>query len=217
MHFLSHYYVELPNDNPLFVTALAIPDLCANFSKIYNSVIKKSVLTVKRLEPIQQGIEAHFAADKRFHQSAFFNEYLDLLLQAFIHGGLNRERLRLSVIAHLGIELLIDRQIVIQEPEICTTYYRLIHKADQIMLSEYFDILLLEAAKKNFLARFNSFKQRQFIMLFIELHYLVFGLDRMYATVTGTGFTEDEKGRIQLALGNIDARIRYSWKEILKV
>jgi hypothetical protein len=216
MHYLSHYYVELPNDNPLFVAALAIPDLCSGFSRLYNSIIKKCVLELNELEPIQEGIEAHYTGDKRFHSSILFADYQRLLINEFMSQGLNRERLRLSVLAHIGIELLIDRQIVIQQPEICANYYSLIHKADLVMLSRYFDILLPESAKTNFFARFNFFKQRQFISLFGELHYLVYGLNRTYQMVTGIEFTEDEKKQMQRALSNIDAQMRYSWKEVLK-
>ena len=213
MHYLSHYYVELPNDNPLFVAALAIPDLCSGFSRLYNSIIKKSVLQLNELEPIQRGIEAHYAGDKRFHASVLFAEYQRMLVAEFMHQGLNRERLRLSVLAHIGVEQLIDRQIVIQQPEICATYYRLLYKADLVMLSKYFDILLPESAKKRiFSLDLVRLSNAQFISLFGELHYLVYGLNRTYQMVTGIEFTEDEKILMLSAMGNIDATLRYSWK-----
>ena len=124
MHYLSHFYCELPQNNPYFVIGLAIPDLTPGFSKSYNSVIKKSVVTNNReLELIHQGILSHYGADKRFHQFGLFNEFMAMALQAFLTEGLNRERLRLSVLAHVAVEMMIDRQIVLEYEHLCVEYY----------------------------------------------------------------------------------------------
>ena len=54
MHFLAHYYTELPANNPLFVAALAIPDLTPHFTKIYNSLIVKHGVPEEENLPKQQ-------------------------------------------------------------------------------------------------------------------------------------------------------------------
>mgnify|MGYP003350157359 CR=1 FL=1 len=111
MHFLSHYYTELPNNNPLFVVALGIPDLTHGFTKIYNAKLKHAELSgLSHLEIIHEGIHHHFEGDKKFHSSPLFEEQVQQCLESFLKAGLTRGELRLSVIAHLVVEMLIDRQ-----------------------------------------------------------------------------------------------------------
>jgi len=216
MHFLSHYYYELPAKSPLFTVALGIPDLAPHFSKGYNSVIKNSVLPNNPLLlQIHEGILSHYAADKAFHNSPVFMNLISLTTQSFLTEGLSREKLRLSVISHLAVELMIDRQIILEDEQVCTDYYTLINNAEEKQISSYFDIFLLHETGKNFLSRFQFFKERRFLFLFKELVNLVEGLSRIYKNTTGMEFTVEEKQRFLSALNNIDTTIRYSWKEIL--
>ncbi len=219
MHFLSHYYCELPNNKPYFVAGLIIPDLSGNFSRTYNSVIKNCVIANKdsELQLIHQGIISHYKADKSFHNSKLFMQHLSQAIQSFLNEGLGRKRLRLSVIAHVAVELMIDRQIVLEKESICHDFYQAIDNANEKVLSVYFDDLSLVKEKKEFLTRFQFFKQRRFLFLFKDLEHIVFGLNRIYSSVTGIEFSEEEKSRFVNALNNIDAVLRYSWQEILKV
>jgi hypothetical protein len=217
MHFLSHYYTELPNDNPLFITALTIPDLTPRFSKIYNSVIRKAAVPEdENLLHIHQGLLTHYEADKNFHNSDAFVQHSRLALQSFIREGLSRERLRLSVIAHLAVEMLIDRQIILEDEALCKQFYSAVVQADEQVLETYFHHFALNDDKRRFFANFQFFKHRQFLYLFKEPEKIVFGLNRMYSSVTGVEFTADEQQRFLAAIHNIDTRMRYSWQEILK-
>jgi hypothetical protein len=216
MHFLSHYYYELPVRSPLFVAGLSIPDLASGFSKTYNSVIKNSVLpTSPHHLQIHQGIISHYQADKIFHNSPMFINLTALTIQSFLAQGLNRQRLRLSVIAHVAVELMIDRQLIIENGQLLIDYYNLINEASEELISSYFDVHRLTDTKRIFLIRFQLFKQRRFLFLFNELENIVTGLGRIYQNVTGIEFTENEKHKFFNALNNIDSTIRYSWKEIL--
>ena len=217
MHFLSHYYTELPENEPLFVAGLTIPDLTSNFTRVYNSVILKTPEpTDIGLKHIHRGIIRHFAGDKWFHNSALFLEHLSVFSRSLMSAGLNRERLRLSLIAHLALEMMIDRQIVLQKPEVCRGFYEKIDAADEGILTDYFNRLSLENEKRSFISRFQFFKQRRFIFLFEDLENIVFGINRIYTSVTSTELTEEEKRKFLSALNNIDNTMRYSWQEFLR-
>lgn len=216
MHFLSHYYTELPENEPLFVVGLCIPDLTNGFAKAYNRKLKNAALPADvPLQNVHRGIMQHFEGDRRFHSSAAFIQEVKDTTHTFVETGLDRNRIRLSVVAHLAVELMIDRQIVRQHPNVCNEYYRIVDSADQTALFSYFNSFGLESEKMVFLERFAFFRQRRFLYLFDELDNIVFGLNRIYSSVTGTGFTESEKERFLTALRNIDGRIRYSWQKIL--
>lgn len=217
MHFLAHYYTELPANNPLFVAALAIPDLTPRFTKIYNSLIVKHPLPEdENLKQIQNGVVQHFGADKRFHNSSLFLEHVSRAIQSFLEAGLSREQLRLSIIAHIAVEMLIDRQIILENENICTEYYALLEKADETVLTSYFDFFLLENEKRKFFHSFQFYKEKRFLFLFNKLENIVFGLDKVYGSVAKTEFTETEKRKFLTALHNINFNMRYSWQEILK-
>lgn len=217
MHFLSHYYTELPADEPLFVAGLTIPDLTGNFTRAYNSVILKSAEPEQiGLKHIHRGILRHFAGDKWFHNSALFMEHLSVFSRLLMNAGLNREKLRLSVIAHLAIEMMIDRQIVLQKPEVCRHFYEKTDAANEGILTDYFNWLALENEKRSFISRFQFFKQRRFIFLFENPENIVMGINRIYSSATHTEFTEDEKRKFLFALNNIDTVLRYSWQDFLK-
>jgi hypothetical protein len=216
MHYLSHFYYELPAKSPLFTVGLGIPDLAPGFSKAYNSAIKNSVLTVTPpLDQIHEGILSHYAADKAFHNSPVFMNLVSLTTQSFLAAGLNRARLRLSVISHVAVEMMIDRQIMMENGQLVTDYYTLINNADEKLISDYFDLFSLEETKRKFFIRFQFFKQRRFLLLFTDPANIAEGLSRMYKNLVGFEFTEEEKNCFFNALNNIDSTIRYSWKEIL--
>jgi hypothetical protein len=216
MHFLAHYYTELPNNHPLFITGLCIPDLWPRFTRVYNkNIVKHPPFTSPDLKQIQSGIVQHFGADKRFHNSPLFLKEVTAAIQSFVDAGLDRQRIRISVIAHLAVEMLIDRQIVLKDKGICTTYYALLNKADEDSIHKYFSLLLLEGEMKTFLLNFRFYKQRRFLLLFEELENIVTGLDKVYGLVTKTAFTATEKQQLLVGLHNIDLRLRYSWQEIL--
>jgi hypothetical protein len=216
MHFLAHYYTELPANNPLFVAALAVPDLTPRFTKIYNSIIVKHVKPKdENLQQIHRGIVQHFEGDKRFHNSPLFKQQMTNAINHFLEAGLSRDKLRLSVIAHVAVEMMIDRQIILANETICTQYYELLESADETILTSYFNLFVLENEKKDFFRSFQFYKQKRFLFLFNELENIVFGLDKVYGSVTRTEFTATEKEKFLAALHNIDNDMRYSWQEIL--
>ncbi|MBL0310118.1 MAG: hypothetical protein IPP77_10690 [Bacteroidetes bacterium] len=217
VHFLSHYYTEQPNQSPFFVAGLGIPDLTPGFARIHNSIIlKKPAPEQDDLKEIHQGIVRHYAGDKWFHASALFAKHVSLFCSAFLKEGLDRERLRLSVIAHIAVEMMIDRQIMLTERIVCERFYEKIMMADEKMLLCYFDFLKLGKEKNVFISRFGFFKEKKFLFLFEEIEKMVFGVDRIYSTVTQTKFTNEEKDKFIAAFHNMDAQIRYSWKQLLK-
>ena len=137
-------------------------------------------------------------------------------LQFFLNEGLDRNRLRLSVIAHIAVEMMIDRHIVLENESICTAYYAALKNVEDEVIHNYFDHFSLLAEKRIFLTKFQFFRQREFLYLFKDLENVVFALNRVYGATAKTEFTGEEKSRFLTALNNIETDIRYSWKEMLK-
>jgi len=216
MHFLSHYYTENTDNNPLFVAALGIPDLTPSFSKVYNSVIKNMPLPQHpTMLAVHNGILRHYAGDKKFHNSPMVMQQMEEVTQSFIDEKLDRQRLRLSVIAHIAVEMLIDRQIVLSHIDVCNKYYQLVDKASEDDLIAYFNRYMPKAELQLFLAKFHFFKTARYIYQFDDLKKMVEGLSRIYKGATKVEFTGREKEQFLTAFRNIDPIIRYRWQEIL--
>lgn len=212
MHFLSHYYAELPNNNPFFVTGLIIPDLADNFTIHYNrNILKNAVPINEHLNQIHEGILQHYIADKQFHSSEMFNEMVQKAIACFISNSINRSIHRVSFIAHIAIEMMIDRQILLHKSQYCQQFYATISEADTSIISEYFKQAGVSIAMQSFLPKFQFFRDKQYLYLFSDLNNIVLGINKIYSLVTKVEFTQSEKANLTSALYNIDDELRYTW------
>jgi len=216
LHYLAHYYIDKHIDDPLYVVGLGLPDWVNGFSKLHNQLIKHS--KIDQTDPIyaiQQGVLRHYAGDLLFHNHPLFVQLQSELLQSFLTVGLKREEWRLSLLAHVGTELMIDRQIVNAEPHVLDSYYHLLEKADEKLLKKYFDYHGMAVQQQDFLTKFHFFKTRRFLSLFDDVANIAIGLDKMYGRVLKKSFGKQQKEQIELALHNMDSDIRYRWQELL--
>ncbi|MBK7149381.1 MAG: hypothetical protein IPH78_11315 [Bacteroidetes bacterium] len=218
MNFLSHFYFELPNTNPYFVAGLAVPDLTIHFSKRYNQIIKGAdIPAANDLAEIHRGILAHYAADKKFHNSPLFLNQVSVLIQECLKQGLDRRRWRLSVLSHLAVEMMLDRQIYHHQKEICSQYYSVLQLADMERIEYYFDHMGIALEKQDFIPKFQLYIEKRFLERFDDLESIVWGLGKIYSFVTKTLFTDLENKQLLAALSNIDEEMRYRWQDFLKV
>lgn len=218
MNFLSHFYFELPNTNPYFVAGLAIPDLTTRFSKRYNQIVKRAEIPAANdLAELHQGILAHYAADKKFHNSPVFLNQVSALIQEFLKQGLDRGKWRLSVLSHLAVEMMLDRQIYYHQKEICAQYYWVLERADIERIQHYFDHMGMALEKQDFIPKFQLYKEKRFLEQFDDLECILWGLNRLYSFITKIYFTDLENKQFLAALSNIDEEMRYRWQDFLKV
>lgn len=216
MHFLSHYYVS-SKPSPYYVAGLMLPDIVKGFSKIYNKQVRDKELPEElAFQHLQQGILFHYETDRKFHNSVDFMQQESLVLQSYIVAGLDRNRLRLSVLAHLAVEMMIDRQIVAQHPDVCSDYYSILGQVDESVLKTYLVQTHIIRSEQIILTNFQVFKQKQFLFQLTDVSNLVAGLLRIYTSVTGYKFLSDEREKFVTALNNIDEEMRYSWNKLLK-
>lgn len=217
MNFLSHYYFEHCPDSPYLTAGLAIPDLVKHFSKTYNRVLKNAAVPPSVLHSeMHKGILQHYEADKKFHADTDFVEHSKFLIALFLNEGLNRQKIRLSVLAHIAIELMLDGCIVRYDKTIANKYYQTLQATNEGVLATYFDEFCLPIEKQQFLSSFQLFMQRKFVLLLDKSENIVLGLEKIYGPVAGIQFTEIEKQQIVAAIHNMESQLRYSWQQLLK-
>lgn len=218
MNFIAHYIYEGELDNPLFTAALGIPDLTARFSYSYNKLIKHAAWpSEKKHRHIHQGILRHYAADKKFHASPHFSQLVSNFIRHATHAGIDRGSIRASVIAHIAVEMMLDRFILMQNPAVVYDYYKLLDNADTESLEGYFLHLNMSLEKQDFITKFQFHKKNRFLLMFNELDKIAMGIGRIYASATKSTLSETEQKQLIAALYNIENDMRYSWQNLLKV
>lgn len=128
MNLVAHYYLDRDRVNSYFVVGAATPDLLS----IYNSSLRIKARHLKKMSedqagritpPFLAGLYRHFFADGVFHLSPNFKEQtkrISNMLESYFP-DLNIQRK--FFIAHIMLELLIDKVLIDENPGILESYY----------------------------------------------------------------------------------------------
>ncbi len=134
MNYLSHFVVEYPEQDPSIISGLVFPDAFHAINKIYNVHLRNLPVEDEVIKKFIYGMERHKLADLVFHESEIFKNVckeVELLLKSEEKLGLTR----IFYLAHILVELMMDRYLVIHQRE----------KADSLYLSlEQFDVIHFE-------------------------------------------------------------------------
>ncbi len=128
MNLVAHYYLDRDRVNSHFVVGVATPDLLS----IYNSNLRIKARHLKKMSedqagmitpPFLSGLYRHFFADGIFHLSPTFERQTkrisNMLKSYFPELNIQRK----FFIAHILLELLIDKILIDDNPGILNSYY----------------------------------------------------------------------------------------------
>ena len=219
MNFLSHYYIDRSHASPTFAVGALLPDLFAGFTKIYNRKVKNLAVPIAdtTVADLHQGVLRHYQADCVFHGHPDFLRCCNLLRDALLRNGLDRSEYRISFLAHIGVELLLDCHIVNQHSELLEAYYTHINNFEEQQLLPYFALLDEDAAGQLFFPTFRLFKQAQFLLHLKTIEGVAEGLSRTNEKVTGKALEGNNRKIILSSLYNIQQDIRYSSQTLLAI
>ena len=128
MNFIAHYFLDRHRPESHFAVGAATPDLLS----IYNSRLRIKQHHIKKLEQQElsemesifaEGVYRHFLADKVFHSSEFFQSETQHLSARLKEDLSHTEIHRKYFIAHVLLELLLDKVIIQDHPGILEDYY----------------------------------------------------------------------------------------------
>lgn len=177
MNLISHFFLDKDQQNSYFFVGISTPDLVSNFDRSLRlrqaDVFQMSHLYVDEAErAFYRGMRRHFQVDGIFHDSTFFRKetsYLSLVLnKRFKAKGLTRS----YFIAHLVLELILDRILIRNHDNLLFEFYRQFQKQDISHL-----VLLTEKAAKTQLPGYEDFLRRftesQFMYRYVDMRYLL--------------------------------------------
>ncbi len=218
MHFLSHYYVDRHTADPYRVVGALLPDISPGFTRTYNAVIRKNDWTLKQGSAhIHEGVLRHYDVDRQFHGSAVFEEAVAHALHTLIGSGLDRDRYRLSFIAHIAVELLLDRLLIGTDPGLVNVYYSLLESVERDKLGVYLNRIMPDSQVQRTLQAFDRFMEIRFLQYFDRTDGAAEGIVRTTKRAIGVDFTAEDRAKLLGALHNIEGDMRYRWHKLLEV
>jgi len=124
MNFLSHYYLHRSrNDNYLNI-GLTLPDVLGLHNKhvrLSERFVSGVEINDDKTESLMNGVKLHINLDKYFHKSEFFKEKVGFI-QAEYFKASGEENIAVYY-AHILLEILIDRYLLIKYPNIAEEFY----------------------------------------------------------------------------------------------
>jgi hypothetical protein len=216
MHFLSHYYIDRGLHNGAFVFGALLPDIAPGFTKTYNSKIRFKEWELQ--EPsasLHAGVLRHYALDAVFHSSLAFKESCAMATQTLIGSGLDRQHYRFWFLSHILTEVLLDRQLILQNESLLDEYYGLLYGIDINKFDAYFNFIVAGEEKNGILANFMRFIEVRFLYHLKTLDGAAEGISRTMLRATGVQISGSDRAKLMQALHNIEEGMRYRWKKLI--
>jgi hypothetical protein len=218
MHFLSHYYVDRASADAPFAAGALLPDIAPGFTKTYNGAIRNKLWNFEGpVAAIHRGVLRHYELDARFHNSPDFKEACAHATQCLLGVSLDREKYRFWFLGHIAVEVLLDRQLIIEEPGIVKQYYELLSSIDINNLDAYLNFIVQKEDKSKILSNFMKFVEVKFLRYLSEIEGAAEGIAKTVYRATGIDFTDIDRKRLITALHNIEGDIRYRRKKLLEI
>ncbi len=175
MNYLSHFYLDHVAGNPYFNVGLLLPDIAKDQVKTFKVTVSDLIPVHKE---IQLGCLRHYKSDKIFHASSFFMDNMHWINEELKNTAISNLVQRKWFIAHIMMELMVDRQIVKNEPAMVDDFYGNLLLVDEIQLNNY--LLKFGAIDpENFIVRFNHFRTVKYIYYYADNNKFVYSLNRI--------------------------------------
>jgi len=165
-----------------FELGTLLVDLCRMRGKGFRlrPLKEKSALSKDLLE-VDAGVQRHYAVDAWWHNSKVFTQMIEQFKNAMKEEGFVLERA--SFLGHIGVEMLLDRQLMAENPSIEEKYYGLLDGQNKDLASAYLSLENKEWVKA-FEKEWDAFRKRRFLRDYVDLEHFSQILAGVYSHVT---------------------------------
>lgn len=187
MNFVAHYYLDRHRPESEFAVGVATPDLMS----IYNAAlrVKYNQITSLKDEVFEgehgtfvSGVVRHFDADRIFHTSDFFYEETKWLSNKFTTEGRGIEVPRKFFVAHVLLELIMDKVLIREHPGILDEYYAHFDNADPLEIKASTEFLVGHELP-NYESFLRKFRENEYLFNYTEWNHILFVLKRILKRV----------------------------------
>jgi hypothetical protein len=202
VNYLAHFFFYKEEDNPYHNCGLIFPDWIAAYKR--SRLNPKIVTRNEQEEALYSGIQKHLLADKIFHGSPYFMEYTNGIKLLLEESGLDKDKFRFSFLAHIILEMMIDRLLLLKYTDLGTSFYDNLDACD--------DDLLVYFAQRNskvddgFKTLVEKFKLHRFLLSYVNTDNFVYSLNRITGRV-GITFNEAHGRQLHERVKPIEAYV----------
>ena len=177
MNMLSHYYAGQKEGHPYYNFGLVFPDLLGSINRSW-----KPLHFTDNSDPdyndLVQGCQKHLQVDGIFHHLSSFHDNVVFIRKKFEENELIYPGIRLFFVAHILYELMLDRLILINEPDCAESFYRDLEKTSTADIELFFRLNNISNVEQ-FLSFFDRFMEHRYIYHYIDDERIFFALNRI--------------------------------------
>ncbi|WP_129716506.1 hypothetical protein [Pedobacter sp. SYP-B3415] len=214
MNFLSHFYFDRSHSEPYRAMGTVLPDLLKNAAKGANIHPEKMPgrYTTESEIALLTGWNRHLAVDKYFHSSDFFTEktgQLKALLKPITADG----PVRLSFLAHIALELLLDHLLIAENMVSVQAFYKQLEQATGDPLDDFLEKSAFRetGAFRDFLKGFLS---SRYLLSYQKIENITYALNRICMRLWIQPFAADKLPLLDQQLELYSGILRNDFLEI---
>jgi hypothetical protein len=210
VNLLSHYYLE-QHQSAYHKLGALMPDLIYRFNhKLRREIFSHGMPEGEEHRQIFSGIKQHYAVDVWFHGSEFFSHYSRL-----IHGRMKELPLpnvshRSYFLAHVFLELMLDRLLAEQYPYLCVEMYVDLESVNPEAVVSYFSRVGKTGVFSEFLNNFSRLLDARHLPWLSDNEMFVKALFRTYRRINPANPSREEAHILMELTEQIETEYRHN-------
>ena len=116
--------------------------------------------------------------------------------------------------AHIMLELMIDRLIIKETPEICDRFYHMLEKVTSRHINMYLNSLDFVKKAGEFVAFFDRFVQHRYLFHYINNEKLIFALNMIFSRIGDQQLTEGDREKLNECIFKIEKNLSTDYTSI---
>jgi len=191
MNILSHYFLDAKAGKPYYNAGLVMPDLMGSFRRGWKPARSAPDISLKpEFKEFSEGMQQHQMVDRQFHSSAFFTNEIPFIRKVLEQNGLKLPGVRLFFVAHIMLELMLDRLILLDSNKSADLFYHDIEAIDINEVNAFFDPGLNEGGH-SFSDFFTRFREAKYIYNYVKDDDFIYALNRIMKRASQPVFEGD--------------------------
>ena len=196
MNYLSHYYFDQVEDNKYYNIGLILPDLARHhIPKLRINPYRNIEFTTEEIGSINRGCNKHFASDRKFHNWSVFVQLSQDAIDTIRESG-DKDLDRDYFISHILIEMLLDKILLDQNPNLAEDFYTMINIVEMDWILKYLRYSGLQDDEL-FKGNHRRFMKAAFLKDYTSLENIV---DMLGQVAVRTGLNEFTEGQKELLI-----------------
>lgn len=214
MNFLAHYFFDGFLAAPYYNLGTVLPDFMGMVHRQWK--LKPETLHKARKplhKALASGMKAHLGMDDWFHKTRFFVDGRNVVKQTLINADIRYPPYRPGFLAHVMLELLLDRFIVLHYPGKVAQFYRELAKVEIPVVRNFFE----EAGHpfdENFHDFLLRFVRQEYAFQYGEPIHLIKALNQISGRVGQPAITQPYQESLLRSFPELDLCIFHSFGQL---